>query len=153
MKIIKVVLKWAGRILRTGLILAICSGILFVAYKGSQPMHVAEAPEGMTYFEFMADRVDAAKTIQPARCGWGMLLSLAFFGPLYSIVYTEAGIHPDGLIGRGTAADPDVPKNVAGAKWYQVPGIWWDTVERLSWTMLGKPAKIGCRFRAVEAKE
>ena len=45
--------------------------------------------------------------------------------------------------------DPDIPKDVAGAKWYEVPGIWWNTVERLSWTMVGKPAAYGCKFRNV----
>jgi len=42
---------------------------------------------------------------------------------------------------------------VAGAKWYKVPGIWWNTVERLSWTMVGKPAAYGCKFRAVKENE
>ena len=41
--------------------------------------------------------------------------------------------------------DPDIPKDAAGAKWYEVPGIWWNTVERLSWTMVGKPAAYGCQ--------
>jgi len=39
---------------------------------------------------------------------------------------------------------------VAGAKWYDMPGIWWNTVERLSWTMLGKPVAFGCKFRPVK---
>jgi len=64
-------------------------------------------------------------------------------------VYTEVGIHPDGILARGTAPDSDIPKDVAGAKWFEMPGIWWNTVERLSWTMLGKPAAHGCKFRAV----
>jgi hypothetical protein len=38
---------------------------------------------------------------------------------------------------------------VAGAKWFEVPEIWWNVVEKLSWTMLGKPAAYGCQFRAV----
>jgi len=38
---------------------------------------------------------------------------------------------------------------VAGAQWYEVPGIWWNTVERLSWTMEGKMAIYGCKFRPV----
>jgi hypothetical protein len=39
---------------------------------------------------------------------------------------------------------------MANAKWYEVPGIGWNTVERLSWTMLGKPATNGYSFRKVE---
>ena len=96
----------------------------------------------MTYFEFMSDRIDAAKTVKPSQCGWGMMLSLVALGPIYSVVYTEVAVHPDGFLARGTAQDPDIPKGVAGAKWYEVPGIWWNTVERLSWTMLGKPATL-----------
>lgn len=143
-------LKLIGSVVKTVILLSICVSILFVVYKGNQPMQVAEAPKGMTYFEFIADRIDAAKTVQPSRCGWGMMASLAVLGPIYSVVYTEVGIHPDGILARGAAPDPDIPKDVAGAKWYEVPSIWWSTVERLSWTMVGKPAAYGCQFRPVQ---
>jgi hypothetical protein len=149
MKFIGVFLKLIVSVIKTAFILAICSSILFVAYKGNQPMQVPQAPKGMTYFDFIADRIDAAKTVEPSRCGWGMMLSLVALGPIYSFVYTEVGIHPDGFLARGTAPDPDIPKDVAGANWYEVPSIWWNTVERLSWTMVGKPAAFGCKFRAV----
>jgi len=43
----------------------------------------------------------------------------------------------------------DIPKGVVGAKWYEVPGIWWNTVEKLSWTMLGKQYPYGCKFQPV----
>ena len=150
MKFIVVILKLIGWVVKTAVILAICSSILFVAYKGNQPMQVPEAPKGMTYFEFVADRIDAVKTVEPSRCGWGMMLSLATLGPIYSFVYTEVGIHPDGAFARGTAPDPDIPKDVVGAQWNEVPGIWWNTVERLSWTMVGKQSVYGCKFRPVE---
>lgn len=143
------ILKVIGSFIKSTIVLVVCTNILFIVYKGNQPMQVAQAPAGMTYFEFMADRVDAAKTIQPSQCGWGMLLSLAALGPIYSFVYTEVGLHPDGFLARGTAADSDIPKGVADAHWSEVPGIWWNTVERLSWTMLGKPAAFGCQFRPV----
>jgi hypothetical protein len=45
--------------------------------------------------------------------------------------------------------DPDIPKDVAGANWSEVPGIWWRVVERLSWTILGKKSRFGCQFRPV----
>lgn len=109
-------LKVIGGVSKTGIILAICASILFVSYKGKQPMQVPEAPDGMTYFEFMAERIDTAKTIEPSRCGWGMILSLTVLGPIYSVVYTEAGIHPEGVIANGIASDPDIPKNVAAEK-------------------------------------
>jgi hypothetical protein len=130
-------------------ILMICLGLVFIGYKVNQPMIAPEAPEGMTYVEFMKDRIDAAKTVEPSRCGWGMMLSLATLGPIYSVVYTEVAINPEGTLAKMTASDPDIPKGVEGAKWYEVPGIWWGVVERLSWTMLGKPASTGCQLRAV----
>ena len=149
MKFIGIALKLIGLMIKTAVILAICSSILFVAYMGNQPMQVPEAPQGMTYFEFVADRIDAAKTVEPSRCGWGMMLSLAVLGPVYSVVYTAVGIHPDGFLAHSISPDPDIPMGVSGAKWYEVPGIWWNTVERLSWTMLGKPAVYGCKFGSV----
>ena len=150
MKVIGMLLNFIGVVIKGTIILAMCSNIFFIAYKGNQPMNVPQVPKGMTYFEFMSDRIDAAKTVKPSQCGWGMILSLAVLGPIYSAVYTEVGIHPDGFIAHGTAPDPDIPKGVAGAQWYEVPGIWWNTVERLSWTMLGKPAAQGCKFRLIK---
>ena len=135
-------------ILNTFMIL-VCSSLIFIGYKANQPMALTEAPIGMTYVEFIQDRLDAAKTVQPSQCGWGMMLSLAALGPIYSGIYTEVAIHPGGFLDKATAPDPDIPTGVAGAKWFEVPGIWWGVVERLSWTMLGKPAAYGCRFRAV----
>jgi len=130
-------------------ILMICLGLVFMGYKANQPMSVPDAPEGMTYVGFIKDRIDAAKTVEPSRCGWGMMLSLAVLGPIYSVVYTVVAINPESTLAKMTAPDPDIPKGVDGAKWYDVPGIWWGVIERLSWTMVGKPASTGCQFRAV----
>jgi len=128
-------------------VIFIYAGLVFVCYKANQPMDVADAPKGMTYVEFIQDRFNAAQTVKPSRCGWGMMLSLAVLGPIYSIVYTDVAIHPDGFLDKITAPDPDIPTGVEGAKWYEVPGIWWTVVERLSWTMVGEPAARGCKFR------
>ena len=125
-------------------VILVCAGLVFIGFKANQPMSVANVPQGMIYIEFMKDRIDAAKTVQPSRCGWGMMLSLATLGPIYSVVYTAVAINPDGTLAKMVAPDPDIPKDVNGAKWYDVPGIWWGVVERLSWTMLGKPASVGC---------
>lgn len=149
MKIIVTILKVIGRTIRVGIILWVCGSLVYIGYKGNRPMQVAEAPTGMTYFEFMADRLDAARTVKPARCGWGMISTLAVLGPIYSIVYTEAAIHPEGFIGRVTAKDPNIAADVANVNWYEVPGIWWGTVERLSWSMLGLAKPNGCQFRPV----
>ena len=150
MRIVVVVLSLIRKVISIALILAICVPLLFVAYKGNQPMQVVQVPTGMTYWQFMADRVEAAKEVKPSRCGWGMFLSLAVISPLYSAVYTEVGIHPDGFLAGVTAPDPDIPKGVENASWDTVPHIWWSVVERLSWTMLGR-ANPGCRFRPVLA--
>lgn len=127
----------------------VCAGLIFVGYKANQPMTVSGAPKGMTYIEFIQDRLDAAKSVKPSRCGWGMMASLATLGPIYSVLYTIVAIHPDGKVAKLTASDPDIPKGVERAKWSEVPGIWWEVVEHLSWTMLGKPAKAGCKFRKI----
>lgn len=130
-------------------VILICACLVFVSYKANQPMSVVGAPKGMTYVEFVQDRLDAAKTVNPSRCGWGMMLSLAVLGPIYSVVYTDVAIHPGGFLDKITAPDSDIPIGVEGAKWYEVPGIWWDVVERLSWTMVGRQSKVGCRFQTV----
>jgi len=81
------------------------------------------------------------------------MLSLAALGPIYSLVYTTVAVNPDSTLAKGTAPDPDIARDVAGAAWYEIPDIWWKTVERLSWTMLGKPASYGCQFRPVQIAE
>ena len=137
------------KIIWNTIVILVCAGLIFVSYKANQPMTVTGAPEGMTYVEFFQNRIDAAKTVEPSRCGWGMMLSLATLGPIYSVVYTAVAVNPDGTLAKMTASDPDIPKGVAGVKWTEVPEIWWGVVERLSWTMLGKPAVFGCQFRPV----
>ena len=132
------------------IVILMCAGLIFVCYKANQPMNIAGAPNGMTYVEFIQDRLDAAKTVKPSRCGWGMMLSLAVLGPIYSVVYTDVAIHPGGFLDKITAPDPDIPTGLEGAKWYEVPGIWWTVVERLSWTMVGKQYPHGCKFGIVK---
>ena len=144
-KLIMFMMKVFGKTI----ILMVCIGLVFVVYKANQPMTVPDAPQGMTFVEFMKDRIDAAKTVEPSRCGWGMMLSWATLGPIYSVVYTAVAINSESTLAKMTAPDPDIPQGVEGAKWYKVPGIWWGVVERLSWTMLGKPTSTGCQFRAV----
>jgi hypothetical protein len=47
-----------------------------------------------------------------SRCGWGLMLSLATLGPIYSVVYTVVAINPEGNLAKITASDPDIPKGV-----------------------------------------
>jgi predicted nucleic acid-binding protein len=46
--------------------------------------------------------------LRPACCGWGIFLSRATLGPVYSTVYTEAALCPDGFWAKATAPDPDI---------------------------------------------
>jgi hypothetical protein len=149
---IRAVLFFVGlalRVMKAGVLSIVYLAILFIAYKGNQPMDVLGAPAEMTYFEFMRDRVGAAKEVEPSRCGWGMFISFGILGPIYSAIYTEVAVHPGGFLDRVTAPDPDIPTGLANTAWYQVPNVWWNVVERLSWTMLGRPQSVGCRFRPV----
>ncbi len=141
------VIHLVWKVIWNTIVILVCAGLIFIGYKTNQPMSVARAPEGMTFVEFIKDLINAAKTVEPSRCGWGMMLSLATLGPIYSVLYTAVAINPDGQLAKMTASDPDIPKGVVGAKWYDVPGVWWNTVEQLSWTMLAKPAAYGCKFR------
>jgi hypothetical protein len=138
------------QLLGTSILALLCTFTVFCVYKASQPMAIPEAPEGMTYIQFMEDRIDAAKTIEPPQCGWGMIITLTALGSVYSVVYTDVGIHPGGLFDHISAPDSNIPTGVAGAEWHEVPDIWWRVVERLSWTMLGKQHPFGCQFRPVE---
>lgn len=52
-----------------------------------------------------------------------MVLSLAALGPIYSLDYTWALTHPHGFLAKVNAPGPDIPRYVAGASWYEIPGI------------------------------
>lgn len=134
----------------TAIVLLVCVFLIFILYKGNQPMHVQATPKGMTHFEFMADRIEAAKVVKPSQCGWGMFLTLAVLGLTYSTLYTEIGIHPGGFWEQVSAPDSNIPKGVAGAQWHETALIWWNVVEQLSWTMLVKQREAGCKFRPVQ---
>jgi len=149
MKLIGLLFGMINKALSLVIILVIVLTCLYIGYKGNQPMSVPQVPQDMTYFEFVQDRVDAAKELK-LTCGVGMFASLAILGPFYSVLYTYVALAPDSFVAKVTAPDPDIASNVVGASWTEIPGVWWETVERLSWTML-KPSSIGCKFRPVEA--
>lgn len=125
-----------------------CAG--FVSIRGNQPMSINQIPAGMTYWEFIQDRLDAAKEVQPARCGTGKLTFFAVVTPFYSVLYTYVGIHPDGFLSRVTMHDGNIPTNVVDASLSEVPEIWWKTVERLSWSALARRTPA-CNLRPVKA--
>lgn len=148
MKFIALMIGTINRIILTLCLVGVIAGAAFIGYRGNQPMQVPGAPKGMTYFQFMEDRFDAAKTVKPARCGTGMIGSLFALGPFYATLYTHVALNSQGFLAKVTAPDPDMPKNVSEVKWYDTPGIWWNTFERLSWTMLAERHQ-GCNFRVV----
>lgn len=148
MKLIGLLFGMINKAISLFVILVIVLTCLYIGYKGNQPMSVPQVPQDMTYFEFVQDRIAAAKELKLA-CGVGMFASLAILGPFYSVLYTYVAVQPDSFVARVTAPDPDIDRSAAGSSWIEIPDIWWETVERLSWTML-KPSSIGCKFRRVE---
>ncbi len=148
MKAIALIFRIFYRTVALVIVLAIIAGVIFVVIKGNQPMQVPQAPEGMTYFQFMSNRIEAAKKVKPPRCGLVMFGSLAVLGPIYSVVYTEVGVHPNGWIAKGVAPDSDIPTGVENSSLFEIPGVWWNVIERLSWTMLGKQT-VGCKLGPV----
>lgn len=119
--------------------------ILFVVYKSNQPMKIPRVPKGMTYLQFMQDRIYATKVIRPPSCGYGMLGFYVLTVPFYSVLYTHVGLHPDGFLAKVTAKDANIPKNVQDTPWYRIPDLWWSVVERLSWSSLARPGP-GCNL-------
>ncbi len=77
-----------------------------------------------------------------------MFASLATVGLFYSGLYTYVAIEPESFLAKVTAPDPDIAKDAKGSAWYEVPNVWWKTLERVSWTMLGQ-SNIGCKFSPV----
>lgn len=138
-------------LLRFGLILFLLTGFLlglFIVYKVNQPMKISQVPVGMTYWQFMQDRLDAAEGVKPARCGYGMLGFYTLTVPFYSVLYTHVGLHPDGFLAKVTARDANIPKNVQATPWHRIPDLWWGVVERLSWSSLARPGP-GCNLGPV----
>ena len=134
--------------LRTVVVLVVITTLLYIAYRGTQPMSLPQVPAGISYWQFMRDRLEAANEVKPARCGIGMFSFLVLVGPFYSVLYTYVGIHPVSFLARVSQPDPSIPKGVSGSTWDQVPEIWWKVVEKISWTALAHPGP-GCRFRPV----
>ena len=63
MKLIALLFRTITKIISLVVILTIVLTCLYIGHKGNQPMSVPQAPKGMTYFEFIQDRVEAAKVV------------------------------------------------------------------------------------------
>jgi hypothetical protein len=128
--------------------LALLAVVGFVFFKGNQPMQIAQAPAGMTYWQFMTDRFDAAQEVEPRRCGVGRLVTFGVLAPIYSVVYTEVGLHPGGFLDRVSQDDQNIPTGVEDTPWYKVPDLWWKVFENISWSMLVRHTPA-CNLRSI----
>ncbi len=78
-----------GLLVRILLALILIVGLVFVAYAGyksSQPMQQAEA-SGMTYWQFMRDRIGAIREL-PAKCQQMHFTGYLIAVPVYPVLYT-----------------------------------------------------------------
>jgi hypothetical protein len=105
-------------------------------------------PAGMTYWAFIEDRLAAAREVEPARCGTGKLVFFAVATPVYSVLYTYVGVFPDSFLAKVTAQDSNISQGAPGTSLTDIPEIWWNTVERLSWSALARRTPA-CNFRPV----
>jgi hypothetical protein len=117
-----------GRIVSIFIIVGILLSVVFVAYKGSQPMAIKDA-NGMTYWQFMSDRIKVIREL-PAKCQQLYITGYALAVPFYPALYTFEGLFPDNSLTQHTQPDPAIPKNIHG---YEVPDTWWSLVETISW--------------------
>lgn len=143
------VIRFVFRFVSLGLLLMVLAAVSFIYFQGSQPMQVSQVPAGMTYWQFMADRLDAAQEVEPRRCGVGRLVTFVVLAPVYSVVYTNVGLHPGGFLDRVSQGDQNIPIGVENTPWYDVPVLWWNVLEKISWSMLARHTPA-CNFRPVE---
>ncbi|NMC84771.1 MAG: hypothetical protein GYA58_05745 [Anaerolineaceae bacterium] len=130
-------------------VLALLAVAGFIYFKGNQPMQVAQVPAGMTYWQFMSDRLDAAQEVEPKRCGVGRLVTFGVLAPVYSVVYANIGLHPGGFLDRISQDDQNIPTGVEDILWHNIPDLWWKVFEKISWSMLARHTPA-CNFRPVE---
>jgi hypothetical protein len=143
------VVRFVFHVIFVALALALLVVAGFLYFKGNQPMQVAQVPAGMTYWQFMSDRLAAAQEVEPKRCGVGRLVTFGVLGPIYSVIYTDVGLHPGGFLDRVSQDDPNIPTNIMDTPWYNVPDLWWNVFENISWSMLARHTPA-CNFRPVE---
>lgn len=142
-------IRFMFRILSLGLFLVVLGVACFIYFRGNHPMQVAQVPADMTYWQFMADRLDAAQEVEPKRCGVGRLITFGILAPVYSLVYADVGLHPGGFLDRVSQDDQNIPDGVENTPWYNVPELWWNVFEKISWSMLARRTPA-CNFRPIE---
>ncbi|MEN4011363.1 MAG: hypothetical protein ROW48_04975 [Bellilinea sp.] len=122
-------------LIRTILALILIAGLVFVAfagYKGSQPMQ-QEGAHGMTYWQFMCERIEAVREL-PARCR-SLYLVTYLTVPPYALMYTYVGVFPESFLARYTNPnDPWLPKTMIQLG--DAPSAWWSQMEKMTWHAL-----------------
>jgi hypothetical protein len=162
MKLMKGVFKLLTWLIQSLIRLVLAASLIVIAglggyiyHKGSQPMDVLRAtpplPPGITYWQFMEDRIDAAQIVDPQRCGISAIAFFLAIAPVYSVIYSIGGMRPESIMGRAFQPDASIPYWAAGLSWGEAPNVWWWVVENISWAMLARQG-LGCNLRAVMIK-
>jgi len=144
-KVLWFALKVALVLVLAGVVTTVGYGV----YRSGQPMVVPEA-QGMTYREFLKERMDAMKALDDARLENGakrrvclatdvfFTLPMLYFSDAPSL--TLAALYPDSKFGRMIeAGDSYFYRNVPTSrepKLINILPLYWEAVERNNWTFL-----------------
>ncbi len=144
-KVLAFALKVALVLVLAGVVTTVGYGV----YRSGQPMVVPEA-QGMTYRDFLKERMDAMKALDDARLENGAERRVCFatdvFFTLPSVFFllapqvTLAALYPDSNFARMVeGGDGYFYRNVPTSrepKWRNVLPLYWEAVERQTWTFL-----------------
>ena len=137
--------------LKVALVLVLAGVVTTVGYgvyRSGQPMVVPEA-QGMTYREFLKERINAARALDDARVANGenrICLNTEVFFTLPGVYFllatqvTLAALYPDSNFARSVeGGDGYFYRNVPTSRepeWRNVLPLYWEAVERQTWTFL-----------------
>ncbi len=141
-KLLWMVAKAALLLMLAGLITLAGYGV----YRSNQPMVVPEA-RGITYRQFVAERLRAAKALDEAKAEYGkrracVVTDLVYLHPgIFSVLapqMTLAVLYPDSRFAKAViAGDSYAYRNLpVGSEpvWHNVLPLYWEAVERETWT-------------------
>jgi len=154
-QVVKAVLLFPFKVLwfalKVALVLVLAGVVTTVGYgvyRSGQPMVVPEA-QGMTYREFLKERINAARALDDARVANGenrICLNTEVFFTLPGVYFllatqvTLAALYPDSNFARSVeGGDSYFYRNVPTSRepeWRNVLPLYWEAVERKSWTFL-----------------
>ena len=154
-RVVKAVLLFPFKVLwfalKVALVLVLAGVVTTVGYcvyRSGQPMVVPEA-RGMTYREFLKERINAARALDDARVANGenrICLNTEVFFTLPGVYFllatqvTLAALYPDSNFARSVeGGDSYFYRNVPTSRepeWRNVLPLYWEAVERQTWTFL-----------------